>query len=323
LWPQLAKLQPSYIVVDEGGGLGSKDGEFSKMVEKMKAGDTITWVISATPFKESGQGCKLESELLRALVPFDAITQKREPYKTMTKRLGWASKLFGGSLAEASASLFFVIRHSDRDIADLVPNVKFIEVHTDAANRGKQFLALVKKASRANQKLLLAGVTPEQRKEVGAMLKKQGVPYCCLETSGHNAVKEFANPSTRVLLMSDNLKLGIDNLKVAQKVVFWDENHADCTNPVLRKTIIKRVCRLGCVHKEVEVVTYHFFDQSESDQEGVPVEPTPARRARVDALTPPKEPVRSKEASARQEGAAVEPPPAKRARVGAGERNLD
>merc|ERR1711981_1462955 len=81
-------------------------------------------------------------------------------------------------------------------------------------------------------KVLLAGVTTDDRAKISALLKQEGIRHCCpgdvqnsstgiADISG--ALEDFVeNSETRVLILPKQLKQGVDKTKVARKVVFFD-----------------------------------------------------------------------------------------------------
>jgi len=139
--------------------------------------------------------------------------------------------------------------------------LRFNIVHERRLERTMRGQALLQNLSRG-QKVLLAGVkATEERAQICEILTRKGISHCCPGETGRgvdalNQLREFAQaPDVRVLILPKYLKQGVDHLKAAKKIVFWDTEHLDYRNLVNRHSIIKRVCRLGCEHKSIEVVT--------------------------------------------------------------------
>lgn len=132
-------------------------------------------------------------------------------------------------------------------------------------SKGKALLQVLKRKDR-HRKILLAGVTNEECIEIAKMLDKKGYQHCLDESrlsSGEKVKKFVENPEMRVIPMTNNLKQGVDDLKVADTVLFWSEYHDDWLQPTKRLQIIKRVDRLGCEHKAVWIVRFRMAPQED------------------------------------------------------------
>jgi len=283
LWPKLRGLEPTYLFVDEGAFLKS-DPEAEKvkrkMVEAMKHENTLTWVISAMPF--GGKNEEAFSERFLSEAPaYDSITQSHTRYQTDERRAKKARGYFealGDYLFKRRASpgdaelaahvrrFNFIIRHSPSDIERFLPDMMFLEHwYADDNDRNKKFESILNTKWNNEYKLLIAGMSDGQRAEIRTVLQAGGVEFVDLKQGDVTAaVKKFATEeSVQIALMADRAKLGLDSLKAAQTLLFWSDEHNDFTDIEAKTTIIKRVRRLGCTHRQVDIMYFKKEAQGE------------------------------------------------------------
>eukprot|EP00931_Biecheleriopsis_adriatica_P056033 TRINITY_DN33210_c0_g1_i1.p1 TRINITY_DN33210_c0_g1~~TRINITY_DN33210_c0_g1_i1.p1 ORF type:complete len:480 (-),score=80.80 TRINITY_DN33210_c0_g1_i1:149-1588(-) len=280
LWPKIKRLQAAHLFVDEGSFLGttpkSKESGYRYMVEAMKHTTTLTWVLCALPFRAQKDDNFTEVFLSEAAA-YDSITRPSAKYRTDTRRLKQSRGIFARladvflgtksagprdtEVAEHSRKFHFVIRHSSTEIERFMPALKWVEhEYSSDEERNKKLRKIVDLAWDDGFKVLVAGLSDPDRAKVGALLHEDDVQYVNLKAEKDVALaaKKFATDSElQVALMADSARVGLDSLKEAQTVVFWSDLHDDFANPDFQSTIIKRVCRLGCKHKVVNVVHFH------------------------------------------------------------------
>jgi len=263
-WKALKKLNPEYIFVDEGTELANKGTKTSDMVGELESEASVTWVVSATPFKvDSAEG---NHDFTKALPYYEAVTRKRVRFHTLDRRLQKAKKERGALEDITKDDMNFIIAFARSHIQDFLPVLERIQKpialkegqEKEAQTRRRElFMDALEDAREAKMKVVVAGMTAAERAQIESWLGEAEIEFASVESDQQRVLRRFAtDDDVTVCLMHRTLKIGIDSLKVAQKVIFWNDQNEDFANVQSRTSIIKRIRRLGSTHKTSYVEYY-------------------------------------------------------------------
>ena len=111
------------------------------------------------------------------------------------------------------------------------------------------------------RQVLIAATTKFDKEVIEKVCDHCGVHYGNCADNGPiaNPVQRFKDGEVRVLIISKSITKGEDALKVAQTLIFFNEHHGEWCDPFDRKSIIRRLVRLGSPHKDTGVDVIRFY----------------------------------------------------------------